>query len=179
MALRSAVEAHSVHRNVGHLLWGNLHLWHNKSNEMKRREERELHHEEQRRLVNKNTFSSLQVSKYDFDSNTQRHSTFTQQITINWHKNHKGVTNITQKHEDKHSKTRQHKWVTAVSPQNYIHNVQTQNTQIPNSLKLKPIQHRTTHPTGPGTEATNWNQQKNSKVTHVNRNTSHFTRLSN
>ena len=109
------------------------------------------------------TKTHSEVPKFGFDSNTQRHRTFTQQITINWHKNHKGVTNITRKHKDKHSKTRQHKWVTAASPQAYIHNVQTQNTHIPNSLKLKPIQHRTTHPTWPGTEATNQNQQKNSK----------------
>lgn len=49
MAFWSAVETHSVHRNVGHLLWGNLHLQHRKkqqrNNERIKRWERKWQHE--------------------------------------------------------------------------------------------------------------------------------------
>jgi len=43
MALRSAMEAHSVHRNMGHLLGGDLHLEeqkrHNSQSEFREKEE--------------------------------------------------------------------------------------------------------------------------------------------
>lgn len=41
----------------------------------------------------------------------------------------------------------------------------TYNRHNPNSLNLKPIVHRTTHPTRSGTEATIQNQQKTEELT--------------
>lgn len=59
MTLWSAVEAHGVHRDMGHLFGGNLHLEHNKRNTMRQRED--MYQEETQHTERQNTFIKVFV----------------------------------------------------------------------------------------------------------------------